>query len=62
MTQQAFTRMAGVLFMGIALLHLLRVIFGWEAVINGWSVPHGVSWIAVLVFGGLASAAFKLKR
>lgn len=62
MTQRAFIRVAGVVFLAIAVLHLLRLIFGWEAVIAGWSVPQGLSWIALFVSGALALAAFKLSR
>ena len=62
MTQRTFHIVAGVVFLVIAFVHALRLIFGWTAVINGWVVPHGVSWIAVGVFGVLAYAAFRLKR
>ena len=62
MTQRTFTTVAGVVFLFIAFVHALRLIFGWTAVINGWTVPHGVSWIAVVVFGALAYVAFQLKR
>jgi len=62
MTQRVFIRVAGVVFLAIAVLHLLRLVFGWEAVIAGWSVPQGLSWIALLVSGALALTAFKLNR
>ena len=61
MTQRTFTSIAGFLFLLIALLHALRLILGWEAVIHGWAVPHALSWIALFLFGGLAFTAFKLK-
>ena len=62
MTQRAFNRVAGVIFLVIAVLHLLRLIFGWEAVIAGWSVPYIISWIALFVSGTLALNAFKLNH
>ena len=62
MTQRTFTQVAGVIFLVIAVLHLLRLIFGWEAVIAGWPVPHILSWIALFVSGALAFTAFKLSR
>ena len=61
MNQKTFTRVAGLIFTLIAVLHAVRLFRGWEAVIAGWSVPHVVSWAAVVVFGWLAVTAFRLK-
>lgn len=61
MKQRTFTGVAGMVFEVIAGLHLARLLFGWEAVIAGWSVPHAVSWVAVGLFGFLAYAAFRLR-
>lgn len=62
MTQRTFTTVAGVVFSVIALVHALRLVFGWTAVINGWVVPPGISGIAVVVFGALAYVAVQLRR
>ena len=62
MTQRTFNVVAGTVFLVIALVHALRLICGWAIVINGWVVPHGVSWIPVGLFGVLAYTAFRLKR
>ena len=62
MTQRTFITIAGVMFLVIACVHALRLIYGWTAVINGWAVPSVVSWIAVVVFSVLAYTAFRLKR
>ena len=62
MTQRLFNRVAGAIFLVIAALHLLRLIFGWEAVIAGWPVPQGLSWIALFVSGFLTLTSFKLSR
>ena len=61
MRQRTFISMAAVVFAVIAGLHLLRLLFGWEAVIAGWRVPHAVSWVAAALFGFLAYAAFRLR-
>ena len=61
MTQRTFAATAGTVFSIIAVLHAIRIIFRWEAVISGWLVPHWISWVAVFLFGGLAYAAFKQK-
>ena len=62
MTQRTFTTIAGFVYLLIAFLHALRLIFGWEAVIAGWRVPHSLSWIAIGLFGTLAYLAFQLRR
>ena len=61
MSQKRLTRTAGVVFALIALLHGLRLLLGWTAVIGGWSVPRWVSGVALAVFGYLAATAFKRK-
>jgi hypothetical protein len=39
------------LFVLVALLHIVRIIFGWEVIINGTIVPM---WISVVIPVGLA--------
>jgi len=48
--------LSGLVFGVIAVLHLLRLIYGWEAQIGTFAVPMWLSWVA-LVLGGLLSAA-----
>ena len=54
MSSQTFFKVAGGIFLVIAVLHLLRSLFGWEAVIGGLVIPFWASWLAVLVAGFLA--------
>ena len=60
MTQKTFTLTAGVIFALVAVLHLLRLMFGWQAVIGGWDVPTWVSCLALVLSGYLAYSSFKL--
>ena len=60
MSQKTFTRIAGLVFSLVALLHALRILLTWDAVIGGWSVPLWVSWAALAVSGYLAYTAFRL--
>ncbi len=62
MKQKTFTLTVGVVFSIIAVLHVLRLLFGWEAVIGGWSTPLWVSWVAITVSGYLGYTAFKLQK
>jgi hypothetical protein len=54
MDQKTFALLTGIIFALVALLHLLRIYMGWSAVIGGWTVPMWVSWLALVVAGGLA--------
>ena len=62
MKQTTFNLVAGTLFLLIAILHALRILFGWEAVIAGWKVPMGLSWLALALAGFLAYTAFSRKK
>jgi hypothetical protein len=62
MNQRAFNLTAGLIFLVIAILHVLRIVFDWSAIIGGWDVPEGVSWVAFLVAGFLAYEGFRFCR
>jgi hypothetical protein len=38
----------------VALFHLVRIFAEWNLIIGDWSVPKWVSWVALIVAGGLA--------
>lgn len=54
MDQKTFTIMTGAIFALVALLHVLRILMEWPAMIGGWTVPMWVSWIGLVVAGGLS--------
>jgi hypothetical protein len=54
--------MTAMLFLAVAIAHLLRIIFGWSAEIGGWSIPFWVSWLALFATGALAYFGFTQKR
>jgi hypothetical protein len=54
MSRRAYLLVTAIIFSLVALLHLARIVFGWSAVIGGWSVPMWLSWIALIVTGALA--------
>jgi len=51
--KQAFG-LAAVIFTYIAVVHLIRIIEGWGANIDGFSIPMWVSWAALVLGGYLA--------
>ena len=62
MSQKTFSTVVGVIFAVIAVLHLLRAVLGWQAVIGSFTIPMWLSWVAVVVSAFLAYSAFKLAR
>lgn len=59
MQQTAYNTITAVLFLVVALLHLLRVIFGWSAQIGGVTVPMWASWLALVVAAALTYFGFR---
>ncbi|MGD1209968.1 MAG: hypothetical protein ABR973_01260 [Candidatus Acidiferrales bacterium] len=54
MSQKAFSLVAGLIFLLVAVAHLLRLLLRWSVILNGWTVPMWVSAIALVVAGFLA--------
>lgn len=59
MNRKTFSTVVGIIFSVIAVLHLLRAILGWNAVIGTFSVPMWLSWVAVVVAAYLAYSALR---
>ena len=62
MSQRTFSLIVATLFFLIGGLHLLRLVYGWEAVIGGWVVPMWISWAALLMAGCLAYEGVRLGK
>jgi len=62
MGHKAFLGVSGTVFGIIALLHLARIVYGWEAQIGTFAVPAWLSWLSLLIAGYLAITAFSLLR
>jgi hypothetical protein len=62
MDQKTFVLLAGVIFAIVALAHLLRIFMDWPIVIDNWSVPMWLSWIAVVIAGGLSYSGLAAAR
>lgn len=59
MQQTAYNTITAVLFLVVALVHLLRIIFGWSAQIGGVTIPMWASWLALVVAGALTYFGFR---
>lgn len=62
MNRKRYFFATAVVFAVIGLLHLWRIVIGWEAVVAGWAVPVWISWIALLVTAVLAFFGFTYGR
>jgi hypothetical protein len=62
MDTKTFSLVAGLIFALVALLHLVRIFEEWLVIIGDWSVPKSVSWVALIVAGGLALLGLRLSR
>ncbi len=62
MTQRTFSLVTAVLFFLIALLHAVRLLRGWQVIIEGAVVPMWISWIGLAVAAYLAYQGLRLAR
>jgi hypothetical protein len=53
MSKKVTLKLAATLLSIAALLHLVRVLAGWDMVVNGWLLPVWVSIVVVIVAGYL---------
>jgi hypothetical protein len=60
MNRKTFALVAGIIFTLVALFHLVRIFEDWPIIIGDWSVPKWLSWIGLIVAGGLALLGFRL--
>ena len=54
MNQRTYFVISGVIFGGVALLHLLRLINHWEVILGPWTMPLWLSWLGLFLAGGLS--------
>ena len=57
-----FTTIAVAVFALVAVVHLLRLFAGWEVVVAGIVIPVWLSWIGLILAGGLAVMLWRENR
>lgn len=62
MNHKNFSLVAGLIFLVVAVLHVLRLAMGWHAVFADWTIPMWISWIAIPIAGFLAYEGLILSR
>ncbi len=54
MNQKTYYQIVSLIFAALALAHLARLYYGWEAAIGGVDIPLEASWVAFGIAGYLA--------
>jgi len=62
MNTKIYLKLSGAIFGIITVLHLLRAVYGWNAMIGGLTIPLWASWLALAAAGCLAYSALSLYR
>ena len=62
MNQKLFNQIVGTIFAILTVLHFLRLIYHWNALIADRPVPLGASVVACIVAGYLAFQGFRLGK
>jgi hypothetical protein len=58
-TQKKFFLLIGIITGLVALVHLLRLVFGISLEIGGWQAPYWMSWIATIVAACISYTSFR---
>ena len=62
MTVRVYAITSSIIFLLVAILHLLRLVEQWNVVIGGWYFPMWASVLGALVAAFLSYAGFRLFR
>jgi hypothetical protein len=62
LSRKIYMMVTATLFLVVAIMHLLRIIFGWQVEIGSLSIPFWVSWLGALVTGALGYFGFTQNR
>jgi hypothetical protein len=57
-----FTTVTVALLALIAVAHLLRLFTGWEVIVGGYVIPVWISWLGLIIAGGLAVMVWREAR
>lgn len=59
--RKTYYQVTSLIFLIVAVLHAMRILYSWDAVVGGVTVPLWASWAAVLIAGYLAYRGFTWK-
>lgn len=59
MTNKTYLNVAALIFLVVAVVHAIRIVYQWDVTINDMNVPTVASWVSVFVGGYLSYWGFK---
>jgi hypothetical protein len=62
MSKDAFSRLAGAIFLTVAVVHALRLMLKWQVTVAGWQVPMWVSAVAFVLGVYLAAEGLQIRK
>lgn len=62
MSKDAFSQLAGTIFLAVAVVHALRLAFKWQVIVAGWQVPLWLSVVAFVMAAYLAYEGLRMKK
>jgi hypothetical protein len=62
MNRRSYCVITGIIFVAVALTHLLRIFYGWRVLIGVILVPGWISWVGLIVAGYLGYEGIRLAR
>ena len=60
MTVRSYAFVSSIIFLLVAVMHLLRLVLQWQVMIGDWSFPMWASILAIVVAGFLSYAGFRI--
>ena len=61
-SNRPFTLIAAIIFLLMAVVHVYRLLTHFQVIVGSHAIPQSVSWIAILVTGGLSVMLFREAR
>ena len=62
MSRSTFSIVASAVFLVVAVVLFLRLVFRWEVLVAGWQVPRWISAVALVVAAFLAFEGFQSSK
>ena len=62
MSKNTYAQLAAAIFLIVAVVHALRLIFKWVVLIGGWQVPMWVSAVAIVITAYLSYEGFRVSQ
>jgi len=62
MKKDNFVLLVSLIFLIIGVVHIVRLLVGWQVQIAGFMVPMWIYWVEAIVFLILSFVGFRLKK